>query len=285
MREKKVLSVLVFWENIVFGLAISVLCVLLIEAFLVPGTLGSSAKLGLTLIFFLCGFGIIKCWMLLRRRKSLLVEQEGALIYEHETERKGRSSNELSSYVLLPLFWVFFSVLNMRRLPHEHPGFWFEAAFWVLFGVFWILKLCISLFNFWGYGIKITIAVSGRKLNVSFPKNEGSLGENLYRISAAFPLDEIAEARIVAPEDPEIRQHAINEASGKLAIRPNVKRKSGFYQYALFLSDRCPLPDGHQAVDLTLRSGRNVLVETDDADNFLAALRNNGVGGDTDIGL
>ena len=119
------------------------------------------------------------------------------------------------------------------------------------------------------YTPRITITLVRRKLDVYYPMEDSIDG------NASFSIDEIVEAHVVTAEDHKIRQHVINEQWGTFTIRTNVKIRSGPYMYAFFLSNSFPLPDGYQAVDLTLRNGRHVLIETDDAKNLLAALRKN----------
>ena len=255
-------------------MAVSVSCVYLIEAFFFPGTLEPFAKFGLASIFFLCGLGITKCVKLFKLRKSHLVEPSGALVYEHSMERKWKPRDFTNvSYTLL---WVFITAMYIWRLPHEHPDFWFAAVSYVLMGIFWVLRLCSFLYGFWNYEPKITITLYERELNVSYPDPS----ENFLSNDVAFPIDEIADARIVTAKGPEIRQHVNVELFGRTTISTKVKVKSGPYMYALFLSKDFPLSDGHQAVDLKLENGRHVLIETDDAENFLAAPRKNGIGRD-----
>ena len=57
MRDK-VLSKIIFCEYITVGLMFSILCLIVIEEYFIPGTLEPFARFGLALVFFLCGFGI-----------------------------------------------------------------------------------------------------------------------------------------------------------------------------------------------------------------------------------
>ena len=70
------------------------------------------------------------------------------------------------------------------------------------------------------------------------------------------------DARIMAADAPEIRQNVTRKTLGNFT-----KSKTKF-----FLSGESSLSEGHQALDLELHNERHVLIETDDAENFLAAL-------------
>jgi hypothetical protein len=115
----------------------------------------------------------------------------------------------------------------------------------------------------------IIITLHERKLAVSYP-DEAFRGYFSLQY-AAFSLDEIAEARILAADDPKIQQYLFG---GVPEFTPKHTK--------VYLRDRYILPVGHQVMDLKLRNGRHVLIETDDADNFLAALKRCGVGDDGD---
>jgi hypothetical protein len=201
------------------------------------------------------------------RRKFHSDEPTETPFYEHSIELgKKRKLSDVFAEVLLLLFFILFALWILPAVRDE-PDFWLFAASLFLMIVSGFLHLYRSLCSPRNYDLKITTALYKQKLNISWP-DEGFLSDY-----AAFPLDEITEARIATAEDPEILEHVIF-SDGKLLIRTNAKIKSGPYMYAFFLSNSFPLPDGHQAVDLKLRNGRHVLIETDDAENFLAALKN-----------
>ena len=268
MREK-VLSRFIFCESIILGWAFSVFCVYLIEEFFVSGTLEPSVRFGLASIFFLCGFGITRCVALFRRKKSYFLESPGASVYEHEMER--RRKRKLGGVLLDFMFWIFFIIFYIWRLTNDDS---LIPVLWLMTTVVWFLRSCKSLYCDWKCMSKIKVTLYRKMLNVSYPD------PNDYFLSkdAAFSFDEIADARIVAAKDPEIWEHVNVGLFGGAAIHTKEKMRHGPYMYALFISKDFPLPDGHQAVDLTLRNGRHVLIETDDAENFIAALRKNGVG-------
>ena len=113
---------------------------------------------------------------------------------------------------------------------------------------------------------RITITLAEQKIKVSYPYGL------LYR-NVAFSFDKIVYARVANLNDVEVRKFITPCYLWRRFRRTNVRLLCNLYQYAIFLRDRQPLPDGHQAVDLKLKNGRHVLLETDDAENFLAALR------------
>ena len=265
MRDK-VLSKIIFCEYIILGVMFSILCLVVIEEYFIPGTLEPFARFGLALVFFLCGFGITKCVKLLRQKKSLPTEQFGVMVYKHGTGRKGKEKlkfGDISSNILLSLGLISLCVFNIALMPHENQ-FTLPTVCWVLLGAAWVLRLCRLLFGYWGYEPRITVALYERKLNVFYPTEVFSFRSSV----AAFSLDDIVDARILTAEDPVKEQNLFVDVTENRAVRAK-----------FFLSNGFPFPEGHQAVDLKHRNGRHVLIETDDAENFLAALKENGVGG------
>jgi len=93
-----------------------------------------------------------------------------------------------------------------------------------------------------------------------------------------FSLEEIRSACLADLNTIETQKFVTPRSWGWGLKHTNTRLLYGPYQYAFFLKDRQPLPDGHQAVELKLRNGRHVLIETDDAENFIAALKKSGVG-------
>ena len=90
--------------------------------------------------------------------------------YEHSTQWKGE--RELSGaflYVLGLFFWIFIIAGYAWGLLREYPHWWFIATPWILFGAFWVLRLCKLLYGYLNYEPKITITLYYRKLNISFP--------------------------------------------------------------------------------------------------------------------
>ena len=191
--------------------------------------------------------------------------------YEHITAME-RQERDKVQRTLLPVVFVW-TIFFMGIVILIRWLIWPERT--LMSGVYLIAPLLPNVFWALNYEPKITVTLGEQKLKIFYSRAPG-LNSN-----ASFSFGDIADAHIVATEDPEIRKHVIKEASGKLAIRTNKKIKRGPYMYAFFLSDEFPLPDGHQAVELKLRNGRHVLLETDDAENFIAALRKSGVGGAT----
>jgi hypothetical protein len=272
-RREKVLSKIRFWENVTLGLAGSVASGVMVAEYFALDALDPYIVFGFALISFLCGLIIIKCVEkcveLIKRRK---LSSYGALVYEHSIRREKKFSISQVLYgVLLFSFYTFIQFWEFRRLPHSIQDSCPIVTCSVLIGVFWFLLSCRLCTQ--GVVLKIAIILYVQELKLSF---SDAIFVDKH---AAFTIGEIADARIVTADDPDMRQHVINEQWGSFKILRNIKTYDGPYMYALFLSKSFPLPDGHQAVDLKLRNGRHVLIETDDADNFLAALKRCGVGG------
>jgi hypothetical protein len=260
---EKVLSNFIFWERAIIGLGVSILCVLLIGEIIAPGALEPSAGFSVALLFFTCGLGVIKFRKPARQINPVSIELPGSLYYEHSTgwKRKSNKFGGVLSDLFSLLFWVF-GLRGIWLLSHGSPNSWLMAGSWallVLVGVFWALRVCRSLYVFCVYEPKTKVTLFKRKLNVSHPQ------KNLLSGDTVFPIDKIANASIITGDNPKIRGYLFEEEAAT--------------HTRFFLSDYFPLPAGHQAVDLKLRNGRHVLIETDDADNFLAALKRCGVGG------
>jgi len=269
-RHEKIISRLIFWERIVAGLGffafVSTIFIYVTEGnfFMTYGTF--------FLIYMYVNYGI---FMLPRQRKTCPFELSDTPIYEHSIERKEKKTHWLGRllasvakvlFLLLVLFFIFF----VAHKEHVNSNSWLLGSSYALLGTAFTLWVFRELYCFWNYEPEIKITLLGEKLNVSYPNRES------WHSDDAFPIDEIIEARIVTAEDQRCKDFITN--SGFIA-RPNEKIKRGPYMYAFFLSDKFPLPDGHQAVELKLKNGRHVLIETDDAENFLAALRKSGAGG------
>jgi hypothetical protein len=252
MREKVLLKIILL-EHMTWGLAFSLLGAYVVREFLND----DAVWLGYALVFA-CGLGTAKCVVALMPGKTLPAEPKGTVIYEHETEWKGiRKLGKVPSRALFILFWMVFSVWCVRLLPHDTLSFRLLFAGWAMICAAWVLKRCKTLCGYYGYDPKIKIALSRQELSVSYPN------EDFLSSLVVFRLDEIADAGIA-------------EYTGRFKIRANEKNNRGPYVYAFFLSGGFPLPDGHQAVDLKLRNSRRVLIETDDAENFIDALKNCG---------
>ena len=260
MRDK-VLSKIIFWEYMIVGLAVSLFCFVILREILVRGTREPFECI------YLIPFGIviIQCAMKLGRKFRSAKPPE-APIYEHSIGRVEKRKLSSVFYGVLVLFLaIFLSFLYMNRLHTFN-----DQRLLVACGVLWIASGFLRSYRSFhhslrNYELKITTALSRQYLCISYPD------EDFLSHYINFPLDEIVKARIVTAEDPEIREHLINEHWRIKTIRTNVKM-SGAYMYAFFLNDHFPLPDGHQAVDLKLKNGRHVLFETDDAENFLMSL-------------
>ena len=260
-----------FLEEIIMGLVMLLLCASVLNAYPI-----FDETTGLTTGYIphlWCGIMLIKVVPKLPTRKPRFIEQLGELTYKHEILGKVERKLSVFFQVLLLIVMIIISMFFDPYFPYENPlSIWLIAPAFVLVNVWIFSSTCRSLYGFWcGYKLKIKVALSKKEVYVLYP-----YGEDLWR-SAIFQLDEIIEARVVTAEDPQIRQDLIT-TSGFIP-RPNKKRRNGPYMYAFFLGDTFPLPDGHQAVELKLKNGRHVLIETDDAENFIAALRKSGVGG------
>ena len=194
--------------------------------------------------------------------------------YRHETLWKGeRTLSGVFSRVLCLLIWIFIIVDCIWRLLHGYPDRWFTSALWILLGALWVLRLCEYLYGFWWGGEpKIKVALSEQGLSIRSPRHNHNLVSSSH-VNVNFSLDEIVDARVANLDDPEAR----------IFITPcpwwRFYRTSDHYPYAFFLRERQPLQKGHQAVELKLQSDSRVLIETDDVENFLAALKRSGVGG------
>jgi hypothetical protein len=251
-RRDRVLSNLSFWGFIIALLMTSVFYVHVIKEFLTNGTVSDSFVFPIISSMY----AIVKGVLLYRQKKSISVELSRAPVYRRETLRH-RKRDFAEDFVCV-LFLLSIILFCVWFLQHQSNNNLTDPLLKVLVVVFLLLlSLQGLLYIYWGHGPKMTVALFLRSLNVSYP-------DRFLIDESDFLLNDISEACILAADDPKMKQYLFAEAP---------KHK------VFFLSRGPTLCAGNQVMDLKLRNGRHVLIETDDADNFLAALRRCGVGG------
>ena len=201
--------------------------------------------------------------------KKISTESSGALVYERTITReiKNNKSDIISGWLLFLLFLLIWTVLIRNILTKDSINRRFIEVY-ILIAAYFIALSSSNLYGLCCYERKITVALYERLLNISYHTEIYYPSRN-----ATFPIDEISEVRIVSgEEEEELRQYLPRKWYNLPSHRTNRESLMGPYRFAFFLSKYFPLQDGHRAVKLELRKDNPVLVETDDAENFLDAL-------------
>jgi hypothetical protein len=200
----------------------------------------------------------------------LFKQLESDILYEHEMERpetqEGRTTRLVANIISIFILIILIIIMYLFILPI--PG---ALGAKIAAIIYLILNGYFFVYNGIKYNLKIKLAITNNKLLVCAPSQGYMTFPGFHKLK--IPLANILEVSVRNLKSPELKA-VLRETGFKVPI--NQKLYFRRYQYILSLKTQT-LPYNVQFLDIKLSYGRHILIDYDDIDTFLDALRKLGI--------